>query len=55
MARLACFCTEPLHPPILRYSGQETPFNQVLAAAANYECEGLPQDENGRVFGRPFL
>ena len=45
MARLECFCTEPLQPPILRYSGQEQPFKQVLAAATNYECEGLPQDE----------
>ena len=45
MARIECFCTEPLHPPILRYSGQETPFKQVLAAATNHECEGLPQDE----------
>ena len=55
MARPERFCTDPSHPPILRYPGQETLFEQVLAAATNHEREGLPQDEIVRLVSSEFI
>ena len=45
MAPFEHVCTDPSHPPIIRYPGQKTLFEQVKEAITNHEREGLSLED----------
>ena len=37
-------CTEPSHPPVFRYAGQESLYKKILASLARHESSGGSPD-----------
>ena len=55
MARIERVCTDPSHPPILRYPGQETLFSQVSAAVTFHKRDGLLDEEIACLVSKEFI
>ena len=48
-------CNDPSHPPIIRYPGQKTLYEQVVEAITSHERDGLPQEETVRLVSNAFI
>lgn len=55
MARFEYICTDPSHPPFIRYPGQKTLYQQLLAMLTTHYRDGVSQGAMLRQVSREFI